>query len=128
MRRLIMGALVAAVCALSASATALASPPETLHHSGIVPARGTAAATAKPAGNLLYHGGAVLHANTTYAIYWVPSGYSVDATYVSTINGFFANVASVMSALNASPPFAQIHVSSTRVVVSVLPPITAVAQ
>jgi hypothetical protein len=94
--RPIMGALVAAVCLLSAAGTAAASAPETLHHGhigGIVHARGVAAATAKPAGNLLYHGGPVLHTNTTYAIYWVPSGYSVDATYVSTINGFFANVA-----------------------------------
>jgi hypothetical protein len=94
--RPIMGALVAAVCLLSVAGTAIASAPETLHHghiSGIVRARGAAAATAKPAGNLLYHGGPVLHTNTTYAIYWVPSGYSVDATYVSTINGFFANVA-----------------------------------
>jgi len=94
--RLIMGTLVAGVCALAASAPAMASAPETLHHGhigGIVPARGAAAATAKSGGNLLYHGGAVLHTNTTYAIYWVPSGSTVDATYVSTINGFFANVA-----------------------------------
>ena len=96
MRRLIMGALVVAVAALSASGTARASAPETLHHghiSGVVPARGAAAGAAQTAGNLLYHGGPVLHTNTTYAIYWVPAGYSVDATYVSTINGFFANVA-----------------------------------
>ena len=46
----------------------------------------------------------------------------------SRLFGFFANVASVMSALNASPPLAQIHVSSTRVVVSVLPPSTAMAH
>ena len=96
MRRLILGALVAAVAALSASGTANASAPETLHHGhigGIVRARGAAAATAQPGGNLLYHGGPVLHTNTTYAIYWVPTGYSVDSTYVSTINGFFTNVA-----------------------------------
>src|SRR5947209_19884140 len=91
-----MGTLVAAVCLLSAAGTAAASAPETLHHGhigGIVHARGVAAATPRQGGNLLYHGGPVLHTNTTYAIYWVPSGYSVDATYLSTINGFFANVA-----------------------------------
>jgi hypothetical protein len=95
-KRLITGALLLAVAALGVSGTAAASAPETLHHGhigGIVRARGVAAATAKPAGNLLYHGGPVLHANTTYAIYWVPSGFAVDATYESTINGFFANVA-----------------------------------
>src|SRR5437870_1742499 len=43
-------------------------------------------------------------------------------------SGYLANVASVMSLLNASPPLPQIHVSSTRVVVSVLPPSTASAQ
>ncbi len=46
----------------------------------------------------------------------------------SRLFGFFANVASVMSALNASPPLDQIHMRSTRVVVSVLPPSTAVAH
>jgi hypothetical protein len=95
-RRFILGALVAVVAALSASSTASASAPETLHHGhigGIVRARGAASATAQPGGNLLYHGGPVLHTNTTYAIYWVPTGYSVDSTYVSTINGFFSNVA-----------------------------------
>jgi hypothetical protein len=87
-------ALAAAV--LVTAGTASASRPETLHHGhigGIVHARGVAAAAVQTAGNLVYHGGPVQHTNTTYAIYWVPSGFSVDATYVSTINGFLANVA-----------------------------------
>src|SRR6476469_4042171 len=28
-------------------------------------------------GQLVYHGGPVMHTNTTYAIYWVPPGYSM---------------------------------------------------
>lgn len=45
-------------------------------------------------GNLNYHrGGSIMPTNKTYAIYWVPPGYSVDANYESLINGFFSNVA-----------------------------------
>jgi hypothetical protein len=43
--------------------------------------------------NLTYHGGPVIHANKTYAIYWVPAGYTVSARYESLINGFLQNVA-----------------------------------
>jgi hypothetical protein len=95
MTRAMIWAAAVATAVLMTAGSASASAPETLHHGhigGIVHARGLTAA-AKPAGNLLYHGGPVQHTNTTYAIYWVPSGFSVDATYVSTINGFLANVA-----------------------------------
>ena len=44
-------------------------------------------------GNLTYHKGPVEHTNTTYAIYWVPSGYSVSSDYESLINRFFTDVA-----------------------------------
>jgi hypothetical protein len=43
--------------------------------------------------NLQYHGGGVLHANTTYAIYWLPSGATVSSKYTSVINEYFTNVA-----------------------------------
>jgi hypothetical protein len=43
--------------------------------------------------NMTYHGGAVLHSNRTYAIYWLPSGTTVASGYQSVINGFFGNVA-----------------------------------
>ncbi len=42
---------------------------------------------------LLYHGGGVVHTNTTYAIFWLPAGASVSSGYESTIDGFFSNVA-----------------------------------
>jgi hypothetical protein len=86
--------LVACVCA----ATASAAPPSA-HNPvgrvlGVVPAHGKAAShLAGSGGNLTYHNGPVMHANTVYAIYWVPSGYSVSSNYESLINGYFANVA-----------------------------------
>lgn len=43
--------------------------------------------------NLDYLGGAVMHASTTYAIYWIPSGYSVSTNYESLVNQYFADVA-----------------------------------
>jgi hypothetical protein len=51
------------------------------------------AAGAAGAGQLKYHGGPVEHTNKVYAIYWVPSGYSVSSDYRSVIDGFFGNVA-----------------------------------
>jgi hypothetical protein len=34
-----------------------------------------------------------MHTNKVYAIYWIPSGYSVQSGYQSVINGYFSNVA-----------------------------------
>ena len=49
-------------------------------------------------GNLTYHGGPVMHTNKTYAIYWVPPGYSMPASYKSTINQYFTDVAAASGA------------------------------
>jgi hypothetical protein len=49
--------------------------------------------TSRGAGNLKYHGGPVQHTNKTYAIYWIPSGYSVASGYTSLINQYFGDVA-----------------------------------
>jgi hypothetical protein len=35
----------------------------------------------------------VLHSNTTYAIYWIPPGYSVDSHYETDINRYLSDVA-----------------------------------
>jgi hypothetical protein len=40
-----------------------------------------------------YHGGPVMHTNSTFTIYWSPPGSTWQSGYMSTINGFFANVA-----------------------------------
>src|SRR5260221_12043595 len=42
---------------------------------------------------LTYHGGPVMTTNKTYAIYWVPSGYSLPGGYDTTINQYFTDVA-----------------------------------
>lgn len=60
---------------------------------GLVPSHALALPGAQGLGPLQYNGGPVQHANTTYAIYWVPSGYSVSSDYESLINRYFADVA-----------------------------------
>jgi hypothetical protein len=57
---------------------------------GVVPTIGK---QVQGSGDLLYHGGPVMTTNKTYAIYWVPSGYSIASGYDSTINQFFTDVA-----------------------------------
>jgi hypothetical protein len=52
-----------------------------------------AAGTASGSGQLLYHSGPVMHTNKTYAIYWVPSGYSMQTGYSALINQYFTDVA-----------------------------------
>ncbi|HEX6491449.1 MAG TPA: hypothetical protein VF002_08790 [Gaiellaceae bacterium] len=68
-------------------------------HAGWRPRGGDFASTAlASSANLSYHGGPVMHANRTYAIYWLPPGYSVSASYESLLNGFFQNVAAASGA------------------------------
>jgi len=52
-----------------------------------------AAAAVSGFGNLRYHNGPVEHTNKTYAIYWVPSGYTMASGYSTLINQFFGDVA-----------------------------------
>ncbi len=59
---------------------------------GIVPVRSRVGALAG-VGNLAYHGGPVMHVNTTYAVYWIPSGWSMVSGYRSGINRYFADAA-----------------------------------
>lgn len=44
-------------------------------------------------GPLVYHNGPVMHTNTTYAIYWIPSGYTMQDGYSTLIDQFFTDVA-----------------------------------
>lgn len=70
---------------------------------GIVPVHGQAHKGAKPSGggqNLNYNGGPVMHTNTVYAIYWVPSGYKVSPNYETLINRFFTDVSADHSSDN----------------------------
>jgi hypothetical protein len=44
-------------------------------------------------GNLTYHHGTVMRTNQTFAIFWIPPGYTVSSNYVNLINRFFSDVA-----------------------------------
>jgi hypothetical protein len=95
---LCLGVVVLTACAVGA-AGASAPTAGTLASGngkalGIVEAHGAhTAGTSRGAGNLRYHGGPVEHTNKTYAIYWIPSGYSVASGYSSVINQYFTDVA-----------------------------------
>jgi hypothetical protein len=62
---------------------------------GIVPPPHSPLRSLPPLGghDLTYNGGPVMRSNTAYAIYWVPSGFSLPAGYAATINQYFTDVA-----------------------------------
>ena len=95
-----VGLLLAAAALAGVASVALAdsgNPPT--RHGKILgevlsqPVASHSASGSLGAGNLRYHGGPVQLTNTTYAIYWVPSGYSISSDYSSVINQFFNDVA-----------------------------------
>jgi hypothetical protein len=96
MKRLLVFAGLLALAATAALAGSLGSahgstPQIPKNIGGVVPVIGKQVGNA---GNpLLYHGGPVMTTNKTYAIYWVPSGYSIAPGYDTTINQFFGDVA-----------------------------------
>jgi hypothetical protein len=85
-------AVLAAVVLTGGANAQSTSAPRLGRILGIVPTLGTAA-TAQGLGKLSYHGGPTMTTNKTYAIYWVPSGYSVSANYTTLINQFLTDVA-----------------------------------
>jgi len=60
---------------------------------GVVPVHSEAGKHSTSGSGLVYHGGPVMHTNATYAIYWIPSGYSVSAGYQSLLDRFLTDVA-----------------------------------
>src|SRR5438105_14339214 len=90
MRKLVaLVVLAGAVVAWTTAAQAKGpNPPGLPKILGSVPARPHAAAAVSGYGQLSYHGGPVMLTNKTYAIFWIPSGYSVSSLYVSLINRF----------------------------------------
>ena len=102
MTRLVV--LVTALAMLAGASSALADPPSPSHPAGgngirgVVPAHGQATKFSRSGSNLSYHGGPVMHANHTHAIYWAPSNFPIDSGYQSVINGFFGNVGAATSA------------------------------
>jgi hypothetical protein len=92
--------LLAAIAAVFASQTALASGPTipARHTAGYVPAHGVSRDGASSPNDLTYHGGPVMRVIKNYAIYWIPSGYSVSANYKTLIDRYFTDVAAASGA------------------------------
>jgi len=86
----LLGALAVTAAVVSTSASAV-SPQIPTHVGGIVPPINKPYVQGQ--GDLLYHGGPVMTTNKTYAIYWVPSGYSIAPGYDTTISQYFGDVA-----------------------------------
>ena len=94
-RLLAFGMLVgiAAAAALTASLQSAQGSTPTIPKNigGVVPTIGHVSPNAGIP--LQYHGGPVMVTNKTYAIYWKPAGYSMQAGYDTTINQYFTDVA-----------------------------------
>jgi hypothetical protein len=86
---LLLAAVAASIAATTASA-ASGGPSIPANIGGVVPLVGR---QVQGSGDLTFHGGPVMTTNKTYAIYWVPSGFSMPSGYQSTINQFFGDVA-----------------------------------
>jgi hypothetical protein len=67
--------------------------PQIQHTTRLRAAAAVVASGPNASDNLTYHGGPVMHASTTYAIYWNPAGYSFPSGYSSTIDQYFNDVA-----------------------------------
>ena len=95
MRKLVAIVVVAGAVAVWAGAAQARgpNPPGLDRILGTVPTNPHAAAAVSGFGQLSYHGGPVMLTNKTYAIYWIPSGYSVSSLYVSLLNRFLTDVA-----------------------------------
>lgn len=99
---IILSVFLLAFAAPAFASSSAAGDTLTSHGSirGIVHSRSLATSASAGAGNLSYHGGPVMHTNKTFAIYWVPSGYSVSANYQSVITKFFQDVAASSGTTN----------------------------
>ncbi len=104
MKKVLVLAVVALAACIVGSAGAVKPTAGTLTSGnartlGVVAARhavsghGVSRYTSRGFGTLRYHGGPVMHTNKTYAIYWVPSGYTMASGYSTLVNQYFTDVA-----------------------------------
>ena len=115
--------LTLALVVLSVALTASGRTASASSHGpilGIVPhGEAHASSLARPfagSGPLAYHGGQVMHTNTAYAIYWVPSGFHVSANYESLINQYLTDVAAASgSGMNVYSTASQYYDSAASV-------------
>ena len=68
-------------------------PPRAQNILGMVASAHQNASGVSGFGKLRYHSGPVMHANSTYAIYWVPAGYTMSSDYSTVIDRFLGDVA-----------------------------------
>ena len=100
MKRFLVAAVVIGAFAVLPLATASATTgpelkfePRVGHIFGMVPpSNGQLSNQAPGVGSLYYNGGPVMTHQTTYTIFWQPSGYSFPSGYVSNINQYFADL------------------------------------
>jgi hypothetical protein len=92
---LLAAALLVGVAGLAKADNGNGPPPRVQNILGMVLNHRDAhgAGGAQGLGNLRYHNGPVELTNKVYAIYWVPSGYTVSSSYESLISRFFTDVA-----------------------------------
>jgi hypothetical protein len=86
---LVLGPVASLLLVLAKPAGAIAPAAPAIHHRilgklAVRPARLPLAT----AGRLIYHGGSVMRTNKTFAIYWVPAGWSMVSGYRTTINRY----------------------------------------
>src|SRR5579884_1839647 len=95
----VLAACTALVCTLAlgaAPASARVEHNPRGHFLGLVISTRSATLQASGGGNLSYHGGSVMHTNTTHVVYWLPANqttYSFPAGYETTINQYLSDVA-----------------------------------
>ncbi len=129
MRRLFAALALVAFLALAAAPLGAAPPspenPAGRDHDilGAVHPRNEAS---KPGGasNLVYHNGPVMKTNRVYAIYWIPTGFTVSPNYKTVIDGFFGNVAAATTSSVNSDVTSNVYYANTQYYGAVEGPIT----
>ncbi len=97
-RRLALTALAVAMV-LATAGIAQAQGELDRGHSGIATVRGVKPRFFGASNSVLhYHGGEIMHTNTTFAIYWSPSGSTWQSGYTGAINDYFHDVAAASGA------------------------------
>jgi hypothetical protein len=84
--------LATALLAVVPAAASNGFSPRHGHIGGVVPVSGGVQPFVLGSGNLVYHGGPVMHTITDYAIYWAPSGFTFPSGYENLINQYFGDV------------------------------------
>ncbi|HEY2354983.1 MAG TPA: hypothetical protein VGH79_08825 [Gaiellaceae bacterium] len=103
MKRLLAVAAVIGIFAVLPLATAGATTGPETHFNRIgkifglvapsnTQANGQLSNQAPASGSLYYNGGPIMSQNTTYTIFWQPSGYSFPAGYVNNLNQYFKDL------------------------------------